>query len=351
MQVEPNITQKDLNKCCPFHDRSTRHYLNQGEEIDLLESEWANRKIKEAIDTLYAHMAASGEVGARPIPISEYNIICQKSNQSQAHSPASFSEVYPLARDRSAESKLEKIISFSEHPFTTFLIQHYTDYRANGCSAKKAAFKTLGDFKKSIILGVSSTSPKIANENVTETPQSEQPLLIDENLKSTIILFENVQGSVESDSEIESINNSKNIIPVAELLLGLQIAICEAIRRIKAKDPVWFKANSIAFSEIATTNINGDIVPSSRFLKILIHNLSEYFIKEDDKASPDKILQNSITFAVRDGIFNQKVIVFKKTGENEFIIADIIDKVCPARQGLLNLITHLLNLRLLNRSI
>jgi hypothetical protein len=132
---------------------------------------------------------------------------------------------------------------------------------------------------------------------------------------------------------VEEINNY-DFTKIAELILGIQISLCEVLKSIQAKDEEWFENNSIAYEEIATVDNNNQIIPNSRFLKILIHNLGEYLVTSPQNIKTETLLFEALQKALSENIFYQKICVFRTTDNQHIRFDGIADKVCPARSPL-----------------
>jgi hypothetical protein len=140
----------------------------------------------------------------------------------------------------------------------------------------------------------------------------------------------------ESARNIKRLNEHKRIIEILELVMSVQFFLCGILDKMRKNDPEWFAHNEAAFGEIAL--IHGDeIVPSSRFLKLILHNVGEYILNEDEDLSALQILQNAFQKAIDAKIFNQKICIFQRTKDGMAFQA-VKDKLCPASNFLANLV-------------
>jgi hypothetical protein len=123
-------------------------------------------------------------------------------------------------------------------------------------------------------------------------------------------------------------------------ILGIQVELCREILAFLSKNPE-LQDGTLAFSEIALWNeATGDMTPSTRLLKLILHNWSMYFL-EKPRAPLNELLRNAAKKALDEGIYNQSIFVFRTDG-GEVKLYGVTPKVCPARLAVGQMILHYL---------
>jgi len=340
--------EKSLNTSCPFGNRSTRHFSNLGKAPDLIESKEANLQIMRVLNRLAEEVKKRNPDWA-PIPISEYDKIAKVSNRISKHSPSSLKDVFPVRENRTVDYVFETKIKPHNTILSNALSSAFFDETNKQDTKKSTARYVLGllqkrftDFVKSGGKELDLSKPPISNEAIK---QGEGIVISDEDFE-LLKSFQDEEERFESVENVRKFNTFPSITKISEIILGIQLSICRTLEELRQEDSGWFEDNSIAFEEIAILDENNKIVPSSRLLKLIIHNIGEYVIKSTSNIPPETTLFNALQEALKNDVFHQKISIFQKT-ENGIRFDGVVDKKCPARSALSKIIIN----QLINRII
>jgi hypothetical protein len=78
-----------------------------------------------------------------------------------------------------------------------------------------------------------------------------------------------------------------------------------------------------------------------------MHNIGEYVIKSDPSTSPETALFNALQEALKNNVFHQRISIFNDTDKG-IRFDGVIDKVCPARNALSQMIINQLTQRMIS---
>jgi hypothetical protein len=332
-------TERTLNKSCSFGNRSTRFIAGQGLPIDINESKEANLQIMRVLNNL-ADEIKKRDILWQPVSLDTYDNIAEVSNRISGHSPATLAEVLPISRLRTVDFIFNSKIKSSRSQIAKNFTEKYSELLPTAHTKKDAAKLTLGYFQKNLQVLAGDTYAKIVNEDKTTVniTDEDHALMLD---------FQDMQERFESEEDVEALNNLPQLKKMLEIILGIQMSIVKVLDAVRQSDPEWFVSNSVAFEEFAILDEQGSMVPSSRLLKLIVHNMGHLFTGFEDEVPPETILFNAFSKALRTDVFHQKICVFKKVGD-KFILDSIVDKVCPARKALVQIMLNRLRLRITN---
>lgn len=105
------------------------------------------------------------------------------------------------------------------------------------------------------------------------------------------------------------------------------------------KNPEMIKYTR-AFSEVVLFPIDGAryFFPSSRFLKITLHNWGAYFLEATNSSNKD-ILAYAADSAAKDNIYLQNIFMFREE-DGETRLHGIKPVVCPASEAVGQMVSH-----------
>lgn len=341
--------EKSLNESCPFGKHTTRFYSNLGKAPDLIESKEANLQIMRVLDKLAAEIKKRNP-NWLPVPISEYNKIAEVSHKIAEHSPGSLKEVFPVSEERTVDYIFEKEVKPSNTTLGTSLNVAFLN-KVNQQETKKLTAKYVmsllqkkfSDFVKSDGKELDLNQPVVNQKAVKQG----EGILISEKDFELLKNFQDLQERFESIENVKKLNSFTNITQIAEIILGIQISICKTLEELRKENQQWFEDNSIAFEEIAILDENNKIVPSSRLLKLIIHNIGEYLIQSNGSTSPETALFNALQEGLTNTVFHEKISIFQKTDKG-IRFDGVVDKVCPARSALSQIIMNQLANRIIS---
>lgn len=175
-----------------------------------------------------------------------------------------------------------------------------------------------------------------------EEYSSEDGLLIPDDLWHAAVSYQDLQERVDSVEEVKRFNEFIVLRQdILSSILGIQARLCEMIELFLNENPE-FKGGRIAFSEVALWDDGTDeMTPSSRFLKILVHNWGMYFL-ERPNSSFDVMLRHAVCRALEDEIYKQDIFIFRRF-EDKIRLHGVVSKVCPARLAVGKMILHYLS--------
>jgi len=249
------------------------------------------------------------------IPLERYNDWAKVSHDLLDHSPASLYEVFPISKDRHIDVILNSI-KYSNSEIGTFLQQSFEN--SKGRRKKDRARKAMAELQANM----DRFAGKILSEDDFQV----------------LSKFQDMVERFESPRNIARLNNHPKIREILELVMSVQYFLCEVLEEKRKNEPDWFKENEAVFGEIALFD-GAQIVPSSRFLKLILHNVGEYIVREDKDKTSLEILKGAFKKAVDAKIFHQKICIFRKTNKG-IVFESVKDKVCPASGFLANLVLN-----------
>lgn len=339
-----------LNASCPFGEHTTRFYSNLGEAPNIIESREANLQIMKVLNKLAEEIKKRNPDWV-PVSVSEYEKMATVSHRLVEHSPASLGEIFPVSEDRTVEFIFKNKIQSHDTVLASALCTGFLDEENNQGTKKSTAQYILGLLQKRFTDFVASDGKELDLANTVikhEAVKQGEGIIISEEDFEMLKEFQNLQERFEDTENIQQLNALPQIQEIIEILLGIQLSICDTLEELRREDPKWFNDNSIAFLEIATVDENNEIVPSSRLLKLILHNVGEYLIKTDLNVSPEAALVTALQEALKHSVFHQKISIFTKT-DNGIRFDGVADKICPARTALSQIIMNQLTNRMLKQ--
>lgn len=247
-----------------------------------------------------------GEIATQPRPI---------------RVPTSLADIVPIPASRSAQSILEGL----RESGNAFARRVHRIHSSFGAQPHRAIAKQ--------VIRLLNAEPML----ITGVAGSDWPIRVDGETKAAIILYLRAQERPDI-TVIERTNAMLARRPeIIETILGLQMALCEALADMLAEAPELF-GSSIAFGEFARIEA-GVVKPSKRFAKIVIDNIGEAASRADI-ADPLELLDWSIREAGKNGLFRQQIALFQPAGK-EFTLLKIQERACPAQGALAEMIRTL----------
>jgi hypothetical protein len=274
-----------------------------------------------------------------PISIERYAEWGEKSSQISKTTPQSIVNIVPVRLTRSAEIAIDEIRASKFKAMRTIMQLHDEVFKEE-CSHIKASRRVMAFLKDNYarIFG----DDMLAEILTLEEYVSEDGLFIPDDLWHTAVSYQDLQERVDSVEDVKRFNEF--IAARQDILsniLGIQVRLCETIELFLNENPD-FKGGRIAFSEVALWNERtGEMTPSSRFLKILIHNWGIYFL-ERPNSSCDVMLRHAVCRALEDEIYKQDIFIFRRF-EDKIRLHGVVLKVCPARLAVGKMILHYLS--------
>lgn len=344
-----NPSRRTLNQMCPFSNRSTRFFSSIGKAPELGESREANFAIMRVLNKLADEVKQRNQNWS-PVPINEYNKIAEVSHRISEHSPSALSDVFPVPEHRTVEYVFQNKIEPVNTTLGNALSLAYLDINNRQSTRKATAKYVLGLLQKKFTDFVKSGGKDLdlskSPIDGTHTEQGSGVIISKEDFE-LLLNFQDLQERFETDENVRKLNDFPSIIQIAEIILGIQLSIVETLKVIRKENPGWFNDNSLAFEEIAILDENNNIVPSSRLLKLVIHNIGEYVIKSEPNSFPETVLFNALQGALKNNVFHQKILIFDEMKDG-IRFDGVIDKVCPARNALSQIIINQLTNRIIS---
>lgn len=346
------MDQFNLNNTCPFDRKSTKHYSTAGNAPDLREARIANKTINTIVGEFVGNLEKTDKQFSE-IDIQEYDIFAKEGVALHNHVPGSLSEIFPIPENRNSEYILQQLEGNQDRFAKILLKLHYESFlkTKSHLLASREVMQILRNNFESIFLGTLEASLlrlenfKLADDNSKSNmhesdSENFQGIIITPETKDFFVQYQNMQERFESPQEVQRANKILSDRPeIIRSILGIQKKICEFLKLEVEKNP-QLKESSIAFGEIALFDNTTDLIPSSRFLKIILHNWGKYF-GEDPTMSVSAILKLAINSALKEEIYFQNIAIFK-TENNHLILKGITPKVCPARTLIGRMINHYL---------
>lgn len=329
---------EDLNETCPFGDRSTNYLSKQGRAPHLRDAQIANKLISSTLG-LFVKFLDQNPKAYSTISIERYDEWGEKSSRISKTAPQSIENVVPIRLARSAEIAIDEIRS-SNFKAIRIIIQLHDEVFKEECSHMKASRRVMAFLKDNYIR---IFGDDLLAEIITiEECSLGEGLLIPDDLWHAAVSYQDLQERVDSVEEVKRFNefiaSRKDIL---SNILGIQVRLCEMIELFLNENPN-FKGGRIAFSEVALWDERtGEMTPSSRFLKILIHNWGMYFL-ERPNSSCDVMLRHAVCRALEDEIYKQDIFIFRRF-EDKIRLHGVVSKVCPARLAVGKMILHYLS--------
>ena len=186
------------------------------------------------------------------------------------------------------------------------------------------------DFFSNLVSDIEDGKDLLVSTNVLNAKYSDG-VAVDGDIASILVLYQSLQERFESNDEIcrinESIEKRPELIPT---ILRVQQEICYVLNKYIDEDRTRLR-DIIAFGEIALYDDKKEVcIPSSRFLKIIIHNWGRYFSELNPNDSVRDVVKHALTRALEDELYFQRICIFRNN--NDVIkLYGIVPKVCPAR--------------------
>ncbi|OYU47325.1 MAG: hypothetical protein CFE31_17575 [Rhizobiales bacterium PAR1] len=185
------------------------------------------------------------------------------------------------------------------------------------------------------------------NPSHFKKPQSEcvtnaigYPVTISAADREALIAFLLIQERMKDRAEVRKLNAFLVERPdIFSAILGVQLRLCRVVEEMFSEDGS-LRGSSVAFSEIAILDpTDNTIFPSSRFLKIIVHNLGR-FMPEVALSNPLTTLAAAAQKGAMAGVFRQRVAIFQPEGEN-YRLDGFVEKACPAQRAVLSVFSVL----------
>ncbi len=243
---------EDLNETCPFGHRSTSYFSKLGLAPNLKDAQIANRLINGILMSFVKFLDRHSKIHS-PVPIGIYEEWGRKNYPLSETAPQSLADVIPIRLARSAEIIVDEIRASNFKVMRTITQFHDEIFKEEGSHMR--------------------------------TARRVMALLKDNYVR---IFFD--------DPFVE--------IFTLEDILGIQVRLCEIIQLFLEENPE-LRGGRIAFSEVALWDEEpNEMVPSTRLLKILVHNWGKYLL-ERSNSSLDVMLRHAVCRALEDEIYRQ----------------------------------------------
>lgn len=334
---------RTLNQVCAFGNHTTRFYSNLGEAPDFIESKESNLLIMNVLNKFAAEVEKS-EVKLLKIPLDHYDVFAAKSNLLESHTPSSLKEIFPIPKERNVDYIYENKVKNHNSTIAKVLCREFEAENNSKASKKKKVKHILGLLQDNFgdyLNNNGKVLNLVKNENKKYALKQGEGVVISYEDFEVLKNFQDLQERFENVENIIELNSFPKIKEIMELILGIQKCMLDVLEKVKITDTEWFNSNSIAFLEIAFEDENKKLVLSSRFLKLILHNIGEYLLKHKDEKSEAICLLESTKDALRDDVFHQKISLFQNTEEG-IRFDGIVDKVCPARTAISKIMQVLL---------
>jgi len=328
----------DLNETCPFGHRSTNYLSKQGMAPNLKDAQMANKLISSTLEAFVKFLDQQAKTHS-PAPTGIYEEWGGKCVQISETVPRSLMAVVPIRLARSAEVAIDELRASEFQSIQTILRLH-DEVLADERSHMKAAQRVMSLLKRSCF-SVFCNDP-VLDILAFEQGSQEDSLLIPDALWHAAVAYQDLQERVDSVEEVRRLNSLVKLRPeILEGILGIQVRLCEMLELFLQENPD-FKGGRIAFSEVALWNEElGEMIPSTRLLKILIHNWGRYFL-ERPNSSLNAMLRHAVCRALEDEIYRQDIFIFRR-GEDGMRLFGVASKVCPARTAVGKMMLHYLS--------
>lgn len=329
---------KDLNDNCAFGHRSTNYLSKRGEAPNIRDTHLANKTINSILGSFVQFLdRLSAERTA--IPIEAYDEWGQKSSRLNEMSPVSFANIFPMRLNRSAEIMVDDIRASKSNPLLAIMKLHDEVFKEEG-THMKAARRVMALLKDNCDR-VFCDDPLFEILS-SQTYSQEDGIPVSDEVWRLSVLYQDLQERCDSVDKIRSFNALINSRPeIVPDLLGMQMHLCDAINLFLVENPE-FAGSSIAFHEIALwdTDVN-KVIPSTRFLKIILHNWGIYFL-EKPHSSIDVMLRHAIYRALEDELYHQNIFIFRRV-DGVMRLYGTAFKVCPAKLAVGKMMLHFLS--------
>lgn len=302
-------------------DRETLGHLAQkheslaGHPIEERLSAEINRAVRGVLSEFLVEIRANLDVFVmESVDLQEYDDWAHASHSLLEHSPSSLREIFSVSEARNVDY-IWSHVKESQTEIGNFLTNAYDS--AEGETKKEKAKNAMSAFQ--------INADRFVGKNLSDVDF--------ESLR----MFQDMVERFESVENIREINNHPKIKEVLELVMSIQKFLCEILDRKRVNDPEWFSDNEAVFGELAL--FDGDkVVPSSRFLKLILHNIGEFVLMEDESLPAIDILRNAFQRAINHHVFQQKICIFSTTSDGGMVFEAVKDKVCPASGFLATLV-------------
>jgi len=346
--------KENLNGGCPFGFLSTKHYSAEAHAPSIKEAKIANTIIRKILDEFVESLKAYGSQWQR-VPIESFDVIARNSSTIHSNTPASIKAIYPISKTRSAEHILSQLQTSDEPLVHSILKMHYIVHQ-NMCSHRKSALRILEELRSSLenqpslcdhhkfvetlVLDIQAFEAESLIEKQGKNADESLGTIVSETLQDELTAYQNIQEKFESSEQINAVNEFlERRLDLIEDILGIQQALCLCVQDLVKKNPEMLKYTR-AFSEIVLFPVDGafNFFPSSRFLKVILHNWGGYFLEAKNKSNAE-ILRHSIHRALQDGVYLQNIFIFRKNDDN-IRLHGIKPIICPAREAVGKMVSH-----------
>lgn len=315
-----------LGPACPFGAHSTtKHMSGLLDCPDLASARAANRAIGRTLQAFCAFLQTDRQSWAG-MPAMCVDLVGPVAHFLAPHAPLGLADILPMSHERSCESllgQLERLVS----PVTDCLLLAHAAKRAEGLSNRDASkyvmsqiarewryagLRTGGSCEQALRLILDATTEPHVLAPTELAPVRPQPLPVREDTVRALLLYQGLQERPESPEQVARINAFFDRRPdVIAAILGIQRSICNSLGDWMRRAPDGQNL-ARAFTEIAFVIPEWHVViPSSRFLKVVAHNLGEFFALRPD-APVAACLKDALKQAKASQIYAQHVFVFKR---------------------------------------
>ena len=318
----------DLNKQCPFGHRSTNYLSKLGEAPNLQDAHSANTLIKRILHEFVSFLEQTDTTWSPASP-EIYDRWGAKSVVISSTVPRRLSDIFPISFTRSFEDVLDRIASFDIRVMRIIMQSHSEFYGQTGSHAESARQ----------VMTLLKDRLEVFRESISSKNPIEEGIPISDEMWQCAVAYQDLQEKASSRSEIGAVNqfilSRPDFIPS---MLGIQLQLCDMAKLFFQRNP-HLQSGSIAFSEVLLwNNETGETTPSTRLLKLLIHNWGRYFL-EKPTLSLGPLMRHAVLRALENEIYHQNIFIFRRSGSQVHLYG-VTPKVCPARQVVGQMVLH-----------
>ena len=302
-QGKNDIKHPDLTQC-PFGILSQKFHHSQGRPIDLQAARQASLDIRRVVNFFADRLPAL--ISRRtPISIKRFTDIASASHQTHNNTPSCLEDIYPIAKERSAEYIMESH-GESEEPLIRVLLRiHEHEYQ--GMQSHKQTAKKVMQILKNTLEGkggewADDIMDAFGNPDISQITKNfsnalKNGITISQALYTELIQYRSLQERFESTAVINSVNEFIAQRPdLLEDILGIQSGLTESIHRYMNDDPERLLSLR-AFSEVAIRPDDGsEQLILSRLCRHLLCFMRESSVRGDFHVIHKALTRRSVGF-------------------------------------------------------
>jgi len=318
---EVTMKMEDLNSNCPYGYRSTNYYSKQGQAPDLKLAQRARQTITVILAKFKGfHAHTANEFQIQPENRGLFDTWGQECIQIHETVPESLGAIYPVRSSRTAHENMLQLQDSTNQLGQKLLalLQKHTCPRR--CLSERATL-------------VMHMLQQDSTELFATLPY--KITLADHQM---LTLFQDLQERCDLAENIQNLNGLLTRRPeIIDSLLAIQREICKKINSFLKEFPE-FEHDTLAFSEFGLWNRHNQQIPSTRLLKIILHNWGMFFLEVADTPFSEMV-KHAARRALEENIYKQTIFIVQGA-PNERAVHSVITKVCPARTAIGEILCH-----------